>query len=198
MASTVGNVFAAMPKATGALLRAPLGTALPASARTEIVATFVDQGFIGEDGFTQSEKRDTDKKKAFGGTTVKVVQNDYSVTVKFAFLESINADVLKSVYGEDNVQVGTSEDPNEIVVHKNKKQSPHATWVIDVYDGDALIRTCIADGQITEIDDIQKVHSDTIMYTVTMECFEDVNGDNVVEYIAVGTVDTGEGEGGGE
>ncbi len=112
---------------------------------------------------------------------VKVLQTDYSLTIQFAFLESINAEVLKSIYGEENVEV---REDGEIVVHKNSKQSPHASWVIDVYDGDALNRSTIADGQITEIDDIVKVHSDTIMYTVTMECFEDANGDNMVEYFA--------------
>lgn len=186
MANDSSNVFAAMPAVTGALLRAPLGTTMPVSARTAPPVAFIDQGFIGEDGFTQSESRDTDKKKAFGGTVVKILQTDYSVTIQFAFLESINAEVLKSIYGEDNVEVGTTEDANEIVVHKNKLQSPHAAWLIDVFDGDALIRTAIADGQITEVDDIQKVHSDTIMYTVTMECFEDENGDNLLEYIAKG------------
>jgi len=186
MASTVGNVFAAMPAATGALLRAPLGTALPTSARTAPGAEFIDQGFIGEDGFTQAEARDTEKKKAFGGSVVKVLQTDYSVTIQFAFLESTNAEVLKSIYGADNVTVGTAEDDEEIVVRKNKKQSPHASWIIDVVDGDGLIRTVVPDGQITEVDDIVKVHSDTIAYTVTMECFEDANGDNVLEYIAQG------------
>lgn len=188
MANTIGNVFAAMPKATGALLRGPLGSPLPTSARQDItaIATLVDLGFIGEEGFTQSESRDTDKKKAFGGAVVKILQTDYSATIQFAFLESINADVLRAIYGEENVQVGTSEDANEIVVKKNKKQSPHAAWVIDVYDGEALIRTVVADGQITNVEDIVKVHTDTIMYTVTMECFEDENGDNIVEYIASG------------
>lgn len=186
MASTVGNVFAAMPAATGALLRAPIGTTLPASARTAPAVAFVDQGFIGEDGFDQGEDRSIDKKKAFGGSVVKVLQTDYSVTIKFTFLESLNADVLTSIYGEDNVTVGTAEDANEIVVKKNKLLSPHAAWIIDVIDEDALIRTVVPDGQITKVDDIKKVHSDTIMYTVTMECFEDANGDNITEYIAVG------------
>ena len=181
MASTVGNVFASMPSATGALLRAPLGTAVPTTAAGAPAAAFIDLGYIGEDGFTQSESRDTDKKKAFGGDTVKVLQTDYTVTVQFAFLESTNANVLKAVYGEDNVSVVGGE----IVVKKNKKQSPHATWLIDVVDGDSLIRTVIPDGQITEVDDITKVHTDTIMYTVTMECFP-VAGDNLIEYIATG------------
>jgi len=187
MASKVENVFAAMPRATGALLRGKKGGGtLPTSAKDDITGPayqwLIDQGYIGEDGFTQSESRDTDKKKAFGGKVVKVLQTDYSLTIQFAFLESINAEVLKSIYGEENVEV---RPDGEIVVHKNSKQSPHASWVIDVYDGDALNRSTIADGQITEIDDIVKVHSDTIMYTVTMECFEDENGDNMVEYFAV-------------
>lgn len=187
MASNVGNVFAAMPRATGALLRGTLGGGtLPTSAKTDITsATYqwlVDQGYIGEDGFTQSESRDTDKKKAFGGKVVKVLQTDYSLTVQFAFLESINATVLKSIYGEENVEVRLD---GEIVVRKNSKMSPHASWVIDVYDGNALNRSVIGDGQIIEVDDIVKVHSDTIMYTVTMECFEDANGDNMVEYFAI-------------
>lgn len=181
MASEVANVFAALPKATGALLRAPLGTAVPVSAWTTPNVAFIDQGFIGEDGFTQTEDRSTDKKKAFGGTVVKVLQTDYSVTIKFSFLESINAEVLASVYGEDNVSVAVD---GQITVKKNKTQSPHAAWILDVFDGEAVNRTTIADGQITSVDDIVKVHSDTIMYTVTMECFEDVNGDNLVEYYA--------------
>lgn len=188
MANDSANVFAAMPAVTGALLRAVLGTAMPPSARTDLsaVTAWKDQGYIGEDGFTQSESRDTEKKKAFGGSVVKVLQTDYGVTIQFAFLESTNAEVLKSIYGPDNVVIGTTLDENEIVVHKNKMQSPHAAWIVDVVDGDTLIRTAIADGQITEVDDIVKVHSDTIMYTVTMECFEDANGDNLVEYIAKG------------
>ena len=186
MASKVENVFAAMPRATGALLRGVKGGGdLPTSAKTDITSSeyqwLKDLGYIGEDGFTQSESRDTDKKKAFGGKVVKVLQTDYSLTVQFAFLESINAEVLKSIYGEENVEV---RPDGEIVVRKNSRMSPHASWVIDVYDGDALNRSTIADGQIIEIDDIVKVHSDTIMYTVTMECFEDENGDNMVEYFA--------------
>lgn len=181
MASNTDNVFAAMPKASGALLHAPTGTALPDSAWDTPNVAFVDLGFIDEKGFTQSENRSTDKKKAFGGTVVKVLQKDYSVTLKFAFLESSNAAVLTSIYGVDNV---TTSVDDEIAVQKNKLQSPHAAWILDVFDGDALNRTVVPNGQITAVDDIVKVHSDTIMYTVTIECFEDAAGNNLYEYFA--------------
>jgi len=186
MASTVDNVLTSLPKATGALLRAPLGTAVPVSAWTAPNIAFEDQGYIGEDGFEQAEDRSTDKKKALGGAVVKVLQTDYSVTVKFTFLESRNAEVLKSIYGDDNVTVDTDD---QVIVKKNKSQSPHAAWIIDLYDGAALNRTTVADGQITNVENIKKVHTDVISYTVTMECFEDANGDNLVEYFAPTTVD---------
>lgn len=186
MASSTANVFAAQPVAAGTLHRAPLGTALPESARTALNVAFVDQGYIGEDGFTQTEDQSSDKKYAFGGDLVKVVYKEFSATVKFTFLESQNAEVLKSIYGEDNVTVGTAEDSEEIVVKKNKVPKPHASWVIDVLDDDALERSVIPDGQISNVADIKKVSSDLISYTVTLECFPDEDGNNVIEYKAKG------------
>lgn len=181
MASSVANVYAAMPKATGALRRAPLGTPGPTNATDALNIAFIDLGYIGEDGFTESNSRDTDKKKAFGGATVKILQTDYTATIQFAFLESTNADVLKAVFGDANVTVVG----DDITVKKNKQVLPHVAWVLDTLD-DAVgsIRTYIPDGQITSVDDIQKVHTDTIAYTVTIECFEDSTGNNIYEYIA--------------
>lgn len=176
------NVYAAMPAATGALRRAPLGSTGPTGASDALDPAFVDLGYIGEDGFTETNSRDTDKKKAFGGATVKVLQTDYTSTVQFAFLESINADVLKAVFGDDNVTVdGVS---GEIEVRKNKKTLPNAMWVIDTIDGDNKRRSFIPKGQITAVDDVTVTHTDTISYTVTIEAFEDENGDNVIEWVA--------------
>lgn len=183
MASNSANVFAAMPKATGALLRAPLGTALPTTVWATPVVAFEDLGYIGEDGFEQTEERNIEKKRAFGGSVVKILQTDYSLTVSFTFLESTNADVLKAIFGEDNVTV---DGDGQIIVKRNKNQSPHAAWIIDVVDGETLHRGTIADGQLTLDGSVTKVHTDTIAYTVNLECFEDANGDTMTEYIATG------------
>lgn len=184
--ANVANVFAAQPVAAGSLHSAPKGTTLPVTARSALASPWIDQGFIGEDGFTQSENRATDKKYAFGGKLVKVLQKEYTVTLKFSFMESINAVVLKSVYGAENVTIGSTVDTGEIIVTKNSKPAPHAAWVVDVLDGDALQRTVVPDGQITEIADIKKLSSDVIVYTVTLDCFEDASGNNLYEYSAVG------------
>lgn len=187
MASSVANVYAAMPRATGTLLRAPLGTPGPANAIAELSSAWVDLGYIGEDGYTMSESRDTDKKKAFGGNVVKILQTDYSLTIQFSFLESINADVLRAVYGDDNVTV---RGPS-IRVRHNKAPLPHASWVIDTLDSAVgLRRIWIPDGQITTVDDVQIVHTETIAYKVTVECFEDADGTPLYEWVHIGRPST--------
>lgn len=181
MASDASNVYAAMPRATGALFRAPIGSTAPTDASTVLDPEFVDLGYIGEDGFTESNARDTDKKKAFGGATVKVLQTDYTSTVQFAFMESVNGDVLRAVYGDDNVTI--DDTSGEIEIKKNKMTLPRSMWVIDTVDGEMFRRNFIPNGQITEVDDITLTHTDTITYTVTIEAFEDENGDNVTEWV---------------
>src|SRR5690606_15237495 len=121
MASSVANVFAALPDVAGALRRAPLGTDGPTSATGVLDPGFVALGYIGADGFTESNTRDTTKKKAFGGATVKILQTDYASTITFTFLESLNAEVLKAVFGEDNVTVtpATDTEGTQVTVDKN-------------------------------------------------------------------------------
>lgn len=129
------------------------------------------------------KSRDTDKKKAFGGNVVKILQTDYSLTLQFSFLESINADVLRAVYGDDNVTV---RGPS-IRVRHNKRPLPHASWVIDTLDSAVgLRRIWIPDGQITTVDDVQIVHTETIAYKVTVECFEDADGTPLYEWVHIG------------
>lgn len=180
MASTAANVFAATPNVTGAVRNAPLGTTPPTDATTALPVGWIDLGYIGEDGVTETLTRDTEKKKAWGGATVKVLQTDFANTFQFAFMESINADVLKRVFGAANV---VDDGDGNITVAKNKIQLPHESWCIDSKDGANLLRTYIPDGQITEIDDITRVHTDTIMYTVTIEGFEDEDGNTSYDFI---------------
>jgi hypothetical protein len=184
MASSVDNVYSAMPAVTGTLLRAPLGATAPTDAVTAPDAAFLDLGYIGEEGYVESNKRDTEKKKAFGGATVKILQKDFTATVKLSFLESTNAEVLKSVYGDDNVSI----DGDDITIKKNKIMLPHSAWIMDTIDESVgLIRSYIPDGQVISLDDIKRVHTDTIMYTIEIECFENEDGDNIIEFIHLAT-----------
>jgi hypothetical protein len=184
MASTVANVLTAEPAVSGALRRAPLGTPCPTDALAVPNVAFKDLGYVGEEGFIESNKRTTTKKKAFGGSIVKVLQTDYSATIKVTLMESINADVLKAVFGDENVTViaANSEHGTQIKVDKNRAPLPHACWLIDTIDGDATMRDVIQDGQPTDVGDIKIVNTDTIMYELTIECFEVEGSQNILTY----------------
>ena len=192
MASNAKNVYAAEPLATGGLIVFPLGTPPPAEpddpdgATAELPEGGIDLGHIGEDGFTETTDRTTDKKRNWGGKVVKVLQTEYTHTVKFVFLESLNGYVLKEVYGPTNVTISPADGTHgtRVAIRKNARKLPRRTWCIDSWDSElnAFYRNWIPEGQITELGDVVVVHSDTIMYEVTIECFEDENGDHVLTW----------------
>jgi hypothetical protein len=192
MASDVKNVYAAEPLVTGSALVAPLGTVGPTTATEDLDPGYIDLGHVGEDGFTETQERTTDKKKNFGGKTVKVLQTDYVHTFKFILLESLKAEVLKAVYGESNVTVIPSDGitGGQVHIKKNPKKLPKQSWVIDTTDTEleAFYRNHIPIGQITTVSDVKIVHTDTISYEVELEAFEDADGTYVHTYTDDGIV----------
>ncbi|MUL44467.1 hypothetical protein FZI85_17230 [Mycobacterium sp. CBMA293] len=180
------NVYAAEPLATGTCFVAETGTTGPTNASASLNPGFTDLGNIGEDGFTESMARTTDEKKNFGGKIVKVLQTEYKHTFKFVLMESLNADVLKAVYGADNVTVTAANGTHgtQVKITKNGKRLGHFSWVIDTTDSElnSFYRNYIPDGQITEVGDVKIVHTDVIAYEVTLECFADASGNFVYTY----------------
>lgn len=185
MANTAANVLSGKPLATGGILRAPIGTTLPTDATTAPGAEFKALGYVSEDGVTETQDRSTDKIKAWGGDTVKVVQTEHSLTYKFTLIETLNADVLKVAHGDSNVST-TSPTPTTgtlQTVQVTGDELGHSAYVIEVKDGDARVRIAISDGQVTEVGDITYSDGDVIGYEVTVECFPDENGVKAVKFI---------------
>lgn len=186
MANSVANVVAGKPLATGGVWLGPYGTAAPTDASTALGAGFVAAGYIGEDGLTEATERSTDKVKAWGGDTVKVLQTDYAVTYTFTFLETHNDAVLEAVYGEDNVTktAATASTGTLRTVLLNSDTLPHQAFVFEIKDGDSRIRIHVPDGQITEVGEITYNDSEVIGYQVTVEAFRDATlGANAVKLL---------------
>lgn len=183
---TVGNVYAAEPTATGAALVAPQGTPLPTAIDDALNSAFIDLGFVGEDGITETSERSTDDKKDMGGKVVKVLQTEYNHSFKFILLESLNANVLKAIYGADNVTVtpANSTHGTQVKVRKTSKKLPHNSWVFDTIDSElgAKYRNVVEDGQIISVGDVVLASSDTIEYEVELKVFETAGGEYVVTY----------------
>lgn len=188
MANSVSNVIAGKPLAAGGIYVAPLGTAAPADGSTALVSAYKSLGYVGEDGLTETIERSTEKIKAWGGDTVKVVQTEFGVQYKFVLIETANADVLKVVYGDSNVTTtaATSSAGAQHAIKVNSAQLPHLTWAFEIKDGDAKIRISVADGQVTEIGEITYSDESVVAYEVTIEAFADASGNQATKYITNG------------
>lgn len=184
MANTAANIVAGTPLATGGILIGALTAAAPITAISTLTG-FSAAGYIGEDGITEGNERSTDRIRAWGGDTVKVVQTEHNVTYQFTFLETLNADVLKAVYGEDNVTT-TAATVSTGTLHEvaiNSATLPHKSYVFEVKDGDAKIRIYVPDGQITEVGEITYSDSEVIGYQVTVEAFADELGNKAYKFL---------------
>ena len=74
---------------TGAVYFAPAGTAVPTSVSGVLNAAFVDVGYIGEDGVSESISADTNDIKAWqNGDVVRRVQTSHDYTVSFTMLRT--------------------------------------------------------------------------------------------------------------
>lgn len=182
MADT-NNVYVATPDyVAGTFHRASLGSVLPTDAISDLDVAFVDLGYVGEDGYTYAINRESDDIKAFGGDTVATVQNDYNEELTVTLLESNNADVLKAVFGEDNVSVAG----DAITVKRNKKRLPRESYVIDVMGQDGIYRRIVLPvAQVTGIGEITYVHTDVVKYELTIKPYPDTDGNTSYEYTDV-------------
>ncbi len=187
MSNTLTNIYTAEPLVTGVCFVAPMGSLAPTTASTAIALPYVDLGYTGAEGFNEKNDRKIDLKRSFGGKVVKTLQSEYSASLEFTLMESINADVLGAVFGSANVTVtpATSLHGTQVKVLKNSRKLPHQAWMIDTWDDElgAKYRNYVYDGQIITVADIKVVHTDTIEYKVTVECFESPAGlDNIITF----------------
>ena len=187
--SNATNVSAGKPKVGGAIYAAPVGTPLPTSTSEALDAAFKGLGYCSDDGLTNSTSLDVQKIKAWGGDTVLVIQSSREDTFKYKLIEIKSLEVLKHVYGADNV-TGTLE--TGIKVSANNNDVPEQSLVIDMIMRDNTAkRIVIPSCKISNIGDITYSDGDAVGYETTVDCTPDSSGNTHYEYILKSSTPSG-------
>lgn len=181
MATDAKKVTTGKPMIGGAVHWAPLGTTLPTDAAAALGNTFVDMGYISEDGVTNNNEREVEEIKAWGGDVVLTTQTGKKDSFGMTFIESLNESVLKRVYGDKNV-TGSLKDT--LTVKSNSSELEAGVWVIDMVLNDGYIkRIIIPNGKVSEIGEISYTDSDVTGYECTITALPGTDGDTHKEFI---------------
>lgn len=181
-ANNAQNVSVGKPKVGGAVFVAPKGTAVPTDATTELATSFVNVGFISEDGVTNEIETDSEEIKAWGGDIVLNPQTSRAERYTFTMIET-NATALKLAFGADNVSVDSSS--GAITIKHNGNEKEENVVVIETLIGtDRIKRQVIPRGKNTELGEIVYKDDEVMGYETTITAQLDENGNTAYEYIA--------------
>lgn len=174
------NGFVGAPVA-GGIFTAPLGSTLPTDAKTDLDKAFKPVGFLSDEGLSLTRDRSTDDIRKWGGEIYRTVQTEFSETAQFAFLDADKAEVLREVFGAENV----TGEGSELSIKHNGDPLPGRVFVFEMKDGSKRRRFVIPNGQITQTEDIKYSHSDIVRYGVTVTAYPDKDGNCAYEYQTV-------------
>lgn len=180
MPNLTDNVSTGKGKVGGYAYIAPAGTTLPTDAKTALANDFLVLGYISEDGITCSTERESEDIKDLNGDVVMSPQTGHSETWQATFIEALNINVLKMVYGDANV----TETNGAITITSDGAELSEKVFVFELIERGRASRMVIPCGKISEVGDTVYRAGEAIGYEVTISALPNANGEKHINYIA--------------
>lgn len=188
------KVTSAKPKVGGAIYSASYGTELPKNAIDELSSEFKGLGYISEEGLVNENSPESEQIISWGGDVVASLQTGKEDRFTYKLIEALNVNVLKQVYGNDNVD-GDLETGIKIKAN-NKEHIEHVVVIDMILKGDVFKRIVIPAGKVAEVGEIEYTDDDVVGYEVTIDAIPfDDEGNTHFEYIQKKTGGNGGVEG---
>lgn len=184
-ARDVLQLAAPSPRTAGGVMRGAIGATLPTTAVGAVTdASVKDLGIIGDSGLVRTEDRQNTDVYDWGGNLVATLQDRYGLTLKFTFLQVMNADVSKAVFGDANVSVtpADSDSGTEIRILMNNRLLDNGAWIFDGMYQKINMRLVVPIARITALGDVTWVHNKLCQYDVTLKPYPDASGNHAYQY----------------
>lgn len=182
MAQTARNSVYSKPKVGGAVWSAPAGSTLPTDASAELDKAFKAWGFISDAGVKENNSPTSTNKKAYGGTTVLVIEGGNELTYTFTPIEYLNPHVQEEIYGSSHV---TKAGEKLGGVEVTDDTHGHRVFVFEHVLSDGTIeRDVLPDAVVSGFAANTYSESDALGPEVTVTPFPDSRGVKVYKYFA--------------
>ena len=172
-------------KVTGAIRRAPLGTAIPKLSDITKAAVALDQKFAGdeyvsEDGLTLAPNISTADIKDWSGAVVRKLLDSFDGTLSWTMI-STNKNALGIAFGDSHVTFVTASTAhgNQTMATLGAYLPEEQAWAFLMKDGDARIVIAVPDGQITTVGEVSFKSNEAVAWPVTLSCYPDTDGNSI-------------------
>lgn len=182
--NATSNVDTGRPKVGGYATRAPLGTVLPTDIVTALDAAFRNMGYVGNAGLKVTYSRASTDHRDWNGDIVDSTQDEYGETYSVEFIESLRGDLLKALFGDENVTITapTTSVEGLVVIKHNSLEPIDAAWVFDMKSRRSSKRMTLPQARVSDIGEVSFVSNDLIRYAATIKAYPDSLGNSSYEY----------------
>ncbi|MEU3318849.1 hypothetical protein [Streptomyces sp. NPDC006785] len=164
---------------TGELLSAPRGTTAPTSAVSTLDPLFLGHGYVNEDGVTENWDDSVDNIVAWqNATTVRAARTESTLTLACTLIQTRGSN-LELFYPGSVVEANGA---GEWKIDVKPAVSDPRSFVLNVLDGEEIIRIHVGNGELTERGEIPYQSGEAIGYPVTITAFPDEAGNLMTKF----------------